>query len=96
MNSLPQIPAHELRVPIDMLKGARYNVLLCRIDCPGEGFRPIRHPLRPHSFWPPPPCFHQFVSHPAKEEGISPNDVFYRVTVDVFVRDHYAMITATV
>src|SRR5258705_7992222 len=42
LNGLPQIPAHDLRVPIDPLQGARHNVLLCRVDRPGEGFHPIR------------------------------------------------------
>src|SRR4029453_11758055 len=32
LNGLPQIPAHELRVPIDPIQGARHNVLLCRVD----------------------------------------------------------------
>ncbi len=30
--------------PFDLLQGARYNVLLCRVDRTGEGFRPIRPP----------------------------------------------------
>src|SRR5881275_636509 len=32
LNGLPQIPAHELRVPIDPVQGARHDVLLCRVD----------------------------------------------------------------
>src|SRR5688572_4623669 len=36
LNGLSQIPAHELRVPIDPLQGARHDVLLCRVDRPGE------------------------------------------------------------
>src|SRR6185369_1073951 len=31
-NSLLQIPAHELRVPIDPVQGARHDVLLLRVD----------------------------------------------------------------
>jgi len=31
------IPAHELRVPIDPVQGARHDLLLCRVDRPGEG-----------------------------------------------------------
>ena len=38
LNGLSQIPAHELRVPIDPVQGARHDVLLCRVDRPGEGF----------------------------------------------------------
>src|SRR5213596_3506956 len=68
LNGLRQIPAHELSVPVDALKGARHNVLLCCVDRPGEGFHPIgpRSPRRRA----PPPCLHHFVSHAAKEEGI--------------------------
>src|SRR6202049_475543 len=55
LNGLPQIPAHELRVPIDFGKGAQHDILLCRIDRPREGF----HPIRPRSCRrrPPPRCF---------------------------------------
>src|SRR5258707_1352020 len=35
LNGLPQIPAHELRVPIDPVQGARHDVLLCRVDRTG-------------------------------------------------------------
>src|SRR5688572_13641388 len=41
LNGLPQIPAHEFRVPIDPVQGARHDILLCRVDRPGEGFHPI-------------------------------------------------------
>jgi len=36
LNGLPQVPAHELRVPIDPVQGARHDVLLCRVDRPRE------------------------------------------------------------
>jgi hypothetical protein len=36
------------------------------------------------------------VRHPAKEESIGPGDVFHRVTMDLFVRDAFAMIAAPV
>lgn len=36
LNSLPQIPAHELRVPIAPLSCARHDVLPCHVDLPGE------------------------------------------------------------
>ncbi len=67
-DGLPQIPAHELRVPIDPVQGTRHDVLLCRADRPGEGFHPIgpRSCRRRH----PPRCLHHFVGHPAEEEGI--------------------------
>jgi hypothetical protein len=35
-NGLLQIPAHELRVPVDPVQGARHDVLLCRVDRPGD------------------------------------------------------------
>src|SRR6266700_4802109 len=94
LNGLPQVPAHELRVPIDPIQDARYNVLLCRVDRPGEGFHPIRPRSRPRRR--PPRCLHHFVSHPAKEEGIGPLEVLDRVTKQVFVREHCTMIAAPV
>src|SRR5262245_59160359 len=94
LNGLPQIPAHEFRVPIDPVQGARHDVLLFRVDRPGEGLHPIRPRSRPRRR--PPPCLHHFVSHPAKEEGIGPIEVLDRVTMQVFVRDHYTMIAAPV
>src|SRR5262249_32076673 len=92
------IPAHELCVPIDPVQGARHDVLLHRVDRPGEGFHPIGHPIRPRSrlrYWPP-RSFHHFVSHPAKEEGISLLEVLGVVTMHVFVRDYCTMIAAPV
>src|SRR6266540_5688303 len=87
LNGLAQIPAHEFRVPIDLLQGARHDVLLCRVDRPGEGFHPRFHPIRPHSRprRGPPGCLHHFVSHPAKEEGIGLGEVLGCVTMQVFV-----------
>src|SRR5215470_3553287 len=93
-NGLPQIPAHELRVPIDPLQGTRHNVFLCRVDRPCEGFHPIRPRSRPRRW--APRCLHHFVSHPAKEEGIGLIEVLDRVTMQVFVREHYTMIAAPV
>src|SRR5438132_8376768 len=69
LNGLPQIPAHELRVPIDPVQGARHDVFLCRVDRPGEGFHPIRPRSRPRRR--PPRCLHHFVSHPAKAQWSS-------------------------
>ena len=46
--------------------------------------------------WRPPPRLHHFVSHSAKEEGIGLGKVLGRVTMQVFVRDHYSMIAAPV
>src|SRR5450759_5938176 len=42
LNGLAQIPAYEFLVSIDLLQGARHDVLLCRVDRLGEGFHPIR------------------------------------------------------
>src|ERR1700677_1560613 len=94
LNGLPQIPAHELRVPIDPVQGARHHVLPCRVDRPGKGF----HPIRPCSRlrWRPPRCLHHFISHPAKQEGIGPVKALDSVTMQVFVREHYTMIAAPV
>src|SRR5437773_5820813 len=96
LNGLPQIPAHELRVPIDPVQGAGHDVLPCRVDRPGEGFHPIGHPIRPRTRRPPPPCLHHFVGYPAKEEGISLREVLGRVTMQVFVRGYCTMIAAPV
>src|SRR5262249_23261257 len=94
LNGLPQIPAHELRVPIDSVQGARHDVLLCRVDRPRKGF----HPIRPRSRLRrrPPRCLHHFVSHPAKKEGIGLLEVLDRVTMQVFVRENCTMIAAPV
>src|SRR4030095_16471922 len=94
LNGLPEIPAHELRVPIDPIQGARHDVLLCRVDRPGEGFHPIRPRSRPRRQ--PPRCLHHFVSHPAKEEGIGLLDVLDRMTMQVFVRGDCTMIAAPI
>src|SRR5258707_2178774 len=96
LNGLRQIPAHELRVPIDPvdIKGARHDVLLCRVDRPGEGFHPIRPRSPPRRR--PKRCLHHFVSHPAKEEGIGLVEVLDRVTMQVFVRGNCTMIAAPV
>ena len=94
LNGLPQmIPAHELRVPVDPVQGARHDVLLCRVDRPGEGVHPVRTrscPRRPKC------CLHHFVSHPAKEEGIGLGDALGRVTMHVFIGDDCTMIAAPV
>src|SRR5256886_2061344 len=94
LNGLPYISAHELRVPIDPVQGARHDVLLCRVDRPGEGFHPIRPLSRPGRR--PKRCLHHFVSHPAKEEGIGLVEVLDRVTMQVFVRGNCTMIAAPV
>src|SRR6059036_1811212 len=94
LNGLAQIPAHELRVPIDPLQGARHNVLPCRVDRPGEGFHPIGSRSCPRRR--PPRRLHHLVSHPTKEKGIGLVEVLDRVTMQVFVREHCTMIAASV
>src|SRR5919202_981413 len=92
------IPAHEFRVPIDPVQGARHDVLLCRVDRPGEGFHPIGHPIRLHSRSRrrSSRCLHHFVGYPAKEEGIGLCDVLGRVAMQLFVRGYCTMITTPV
>ena len=46
--------------------------------------------------WRPKRCFHHFVSHPAKEEGIGLVEILGRVTMQLFVRDDCTMIAAPV
>src|SRR6185503_17721270 len=92
LNGLPQIAAHELRVPIDPIQGARHDVLLCRVDRPGEGLRPIGQSFRRR----PKRRLHHFVSHPAKEEGIGLVEVLDRVTMQLLVRGNCTMIAAPV
>src|SRR5277367_2058445 len=94
LNGLPQIPAHEVRVPIDPVQGARHDVLLCRVDRPGEGFHPIRP--RSRSRRRPERYLHHFVRHPAKEKRIGPVEVLDGVSMQVFVRWYYTMIAAPV
>src|SRR4026208_475413 len=93
LNGLLQIPAYELRVPIDHVQGARHDVLLRRVDRAAEGFHPIGHLSRPRRTK---RCLHHFISHPAKEEGIRPVEVLDRVTMQVFVRENCTMIAAPV
>src|SRR5215216_1280318 len=92
------VPAHELRVPIDPVQGARHDVLLRRVDRPGEGFHPISHPIRLHARprRRPPRGLHHFVDDPAKKEGIGPREGFGRVTMQLFVRGDCTMIAAPV
>src|SRR4026208_456292 len=91
LNGLLQIPAYELRVPIDPLQGARHDVLLCRVDRAAEGFHPIGHLSRPRRTK---RCLHHFISHPAKKEGIGPVEILGCVTMHFFVRDYRTMIAA--
>src|SRR5687767_5832659 len=94
LNGTSQIPAHELRVPVDPVQGARHDILPCRVDRPGEGFHPSRPPyiLRRR----PPRCFHHFVGHAAEEEGIGLDEGLGRVTMQRFVRRYCTMIAAPV
>src|SRR5579872_5411663 len=94
LNGLLQISLHELRVPIDPVQGARHDVLLCRVNRPGEGLHPIRPRCCPRRW--PKRCLHHLVSHPAKEEGIGMVKVLDRVTMQVFVRVYCTMIAAPV
>ena len=94
LNGLPQIPAHELRVPIHPVQGARHDVLLCRVDRAGEGFHPIRP--RSRSRRRPERRLHHFVSHPAKEERIGLFKVPDRIMMQIFVRCDGTMIAAPV
>src|SRR6188474_2944369 len=93
-HGLPQIPVHELRVPINPVQGARHDVLLRRVDRPGEGFHPIGPRSRPRRR--PKRCRHHFISHPAQKEGIGPVEVLDRVTMQLFVRDDCTVIAAPV
>src|SRR5215204_3366421 len=97
-NGRPQLlPGHELRVPIDPVQGARDDVLLRRVDRPGEGLHPLGHPLRPHARpRRPPRGLHHFVGDPAKEEGIGLREALGPVTMQLFVRGHGPMIAAPV
>ena len=90
----PEPKSRRLRVPIDPVQGARHNVLLCRVDRPGERFHPIRPRSRPR--WRPERCLHHFVSHPPEEEGIGLVEVLDRVTMQLFVCGNRTMIAAPV
>src|SRR5581483_11580919 len=78
----------------DPVQGARYDVLLCRVYRPGEGFHPIRPRSRPRRQ--PERCLHHFVSHPPKEKGIGLLEVLDRVTMQLFVCGNCTMIAAPV
>src|SRR5581483_11402762 len=92
LNGLSQIPAQELRVPIDPVEGARDDVFLHPVDRPGEGLHPIGPRSRPRRR--PPRGFHHLVRHPAKEEGVGLGEVLDRVSMQLFVGGHCTMIDA--
>jgi hypothetical protein len=94
LNGLPKVPAHKLRVPIDPLQGARHNVLLGRVDRPGEGFHPSGPNARLRRG--PPRSLHHSIRYPAKDEGIGLGEVLGCVTMQVFVHDSHTMIAAPV
>jgi hypothetical protein len=97
LHALPQVPAHELRVPVDSIQGVRHDVFFCRIDGSGERFHPLRHPIRSRAGrHRTPPRFHQLVRHSTKEEGIGPLDMLRRVTMKVFVGDDRPVVAAPV
>jgi hypothetical protein len=98
MNGLPKISAHELRIPIDPIKCARHDVLLRRVDRPGEGEHPACHPIGPHSRPRrlPPRFLHHLVRYPAKEERIGPGKVLDGMTMQLFVGGYCTMIAAPV
>jgi hypothetical protein len=95
---LQMIPAHKLRVPVHMAEGARHNVFLRRVDRPGERLHPIGHPLGPCSRprQRPPGGLNHFVRHPAKDEGVSLREALGRTTMQLLIRDHRAMIAASI
>src|SRR5688500_13910747 len=93
LNRRPQIPSHQLRVPIGPLQRARHDVLLRRVDRAAEGFHPIGHLSSPRRLE---RCLHHFVSDPAKEESIRPIEVLDRVAMQVLVRENCSMIAAPV
>ena len=94
LHSCLQIPAHELRIPVDPLQGARYDVLPLRIDGAREGLHPLGSRSRRHG--PAPSRLHHLVRHPSEKERIGLLDVLDRVTMQSGVGDHRAMIAAPV
>ena len=75
-------------------QGARHDILLCRVDRPGEGFHPIGHPIRPHSRPRGPRHAASIISWITRpKEGIGLREVLGRVTMRDFVRDYCPMIS---
>lgn len=93
-DALFRIPAHELRVPVGPLQGARHDVLLRRVDRPGERLRPIGP--RPRRRRQPPRCLRHLVGHPAEEERIGLDEVLGSVTVQLLVRGDRTVVAAPV
>ena len=85
LDGLAQVPAHELGVPVDPVQGARHDVLLRRVDRPGEGLRPRRASL-PVRRRRPPRRLHHLVGHPAEEEGVGLREVLDGVAMQLLVR----------
>ncbi len=89
----PRAAAHELRVPIDAVEGARRDVILRRVDRATEGLHPIGHFSRPRRSK---RRLHHLISHPAKKEGIGALEVRDRMTMQLFVPNPRTVIAAPV
>ena len=96
-NGFAQVAVHELRVPIDLVQGARHDVLLGPVDLLGEGDVCVIHPVRPCSRRRlPPRCLHHLVGHPAKQQGIGALQAGGPVAMRLLVRDPHLVINAAV
>jgi hypothetical protein len=71
---------------------ARHDILLCRVDPPGEGFHPIRPPCRLRRR-PPRASIISYVTRPKRSGAV---DVLECVTMQVFGCEHCPMIAARV
>lgn len=92
LDGLPQIPAHELRIPTNPIQGARHDIFRRPVEGPGEGLRPLRH-LR----WRRAPrCFHHSAGHPAEQQSIGPGEDLGGVTMQIRARGDHTVLAASV
>lgn len=98
LNGLAQFAAHEFRVPIDLIEGARDDLLFGRVDRLGEGQHPVGHPIGRHATLRrrSPRRLHHLVGDAAKEEGVGAGEVLGPITMQLFIRGACFVVAAAV
>ena len=94
VHGLREIAAQKFGVPVDLVEGARDDVLLCGVDRLGEGLHPVgqRGCLRRGAEG----CLHHLVDDAAEEESVGAFEVFGGVAVEIFIGDAGSVIAAAV
>src|ERR1043165_5362170 len=87
-------PTYFLAASIDPAQRPRPNVLLGRVDRPGERLRPSRHPCRSRRL--PPGGLHHLVRHAAEEQSVRLAELLGRLLMQFFVRDDRPVVAAPI